>query len=116
MASYLPIFRMANGHPTVDRSEVLLVSDSIPVTARNTAGREYKRRTLSSMASIAFMTLLKITLGGMWATLSRRGKRNLFNRATQNPFPVLSAYWLLEHKAWTPGARNARRSRTEFTS
>ena len=53
--------------PTVDRSEVSLVSDSIAVMARNTAGREYGRKTI---AIITFMILLKITPGAMWATLS----------------------------------------------
>jgi hypothetical protein len=47
--------------------EVLLVSDSISVTARNTAGREYRR---NAIMMVGLVILLKITLGAMWATLS----------------------------------------------
>jgi len=52
--------------------EVLLVSDSIPVRARNTAGREYRREGIST---IALMKLSKITLGAMWATALGQDKR-----------------------------------------
>src|SRR5262249_47359360 len=89
-------------HQSLDGSEVLLVFDLTPVTARNTAGREYRRQTTST---IAFMILLKITLGAMWATLSSPGKRNLFNRAMKirmNWEPVRNRVTLPQ--SWNPWA------------
>ena len=73
LASYLLFGRLALlQHRSLDGSKVLLASGSIPVTARNTAGREYRREKVTT---IAFMMLLKITPGAMWATELRQDKK-----------------------------------------